>query len=158
LKFKAVVVGDGPERAGLEAEAASLGLHGRVVFAGHADDVRPFYAAADCMALPSHSEGSPLALLEAMAAGLPVVGTAVGGVPEVATDGETALLVPARDPRAFASALARLLSDETLARSLAARASARVAADFSPEARARALVEFYGGLVHAKAEGRLSET
>jgi glycosyltransferase involved in cell wall biosynthesis len=157
LKFKAVIVGDGPERASLEAESASLGLKGRVVFAGHANDVRPFYAAADCMALPSHSEGSPLALLEAMAAGLPVVATAVGGVPEVAADGETALLVRARDPRAFASALARVLSDETLARSLAANASARVASDFSPEARARALVEFYAGLVSEKAGGRLNE-
>ncbi|MCA1619133.1 MAG: glycosyltransferase [Acidobacteria bacterium] len=154
LKFKAVVVGDGPERAGLEAEAASLGLKERVVFAGHADDVRPFYAAADVSALPSHSEGSPLALLEAMAAGLPVVATAVGGVPEVAADGETALLVPARDPRAFAAALSRVLSDDALARTLAANASARVASDFSPEARARSLVEFYSGLVPEKAGGR----
>ncbi len=157
LKFKAVVVGDGPEREGLEAEAAAPGLKGRVVFAGHSDDVRPFYAAADCMALPSHSEGSPLALLEAMAAGLPVVATAVGGVPEVATDGETALLVPARDARAFASALARVLSDGALARTLAANASARVASDFSPEARARDLVGFYSGLVPGKV-GRRSVT
>jgi glycosyltransferase involved in cell wall biosynthesis len=157
LKFKAVIVGDGPERASLEADAASLGLQERIIFAGHADDVRPFYAAADCMALPSHSEGSPLALLEAMAAGVPVVGTAVGGVPEVAADGETALLVPAHNPQAFASALARVLSDETLARRLAANASARVAADFSPEARARALVEFYSGLVPEKAGGRLAK-
>ena len=154
LKFKAVVVGDGPERAALEAEAASLGLKERVIFAGHADDVRPFYAAADASALPSHSEGSPLALLEAMAAGLPVVATAVGGVPEVAADGETALLVPARDPRAFAAALSRVLSDDALARALAADASVRVASDFSPEARARALVEFYSGLVPEKSGRR----
>jgi glycosyltransferase involved in cell wall biosynthesis len=152
--FKAVIVGDGPERAALEALAASLRLKDRIIFAGHADDVRPFYAVADVMALPSHSEGSPLALLEAMAAGVPVVATAVGGVPEVAADGETALLVPAHDPRAFAAALARVLSDGALANSLAANASARVASDFSPEARARALVEFYSGLVPEKAGRR----
>jgi glycosyltransferase involved in cell wall biosynthesis len=150
LRFKTVIVGDGPERARVEAEAASSGLGERLVFAGHADDVRPFYTTADVLALPSHSEGSPLVLLEAMAAGVPVVANAVGGVPEVATDGETALLVAARDPQAFAVALGRVLNDAELARSLAARAASRVAADFSPEARARALVEFYSGLVKGR--------
>ena len=150
LKFKAVIVGDGPERARVEAEAASSGLGDRLVFAGHADDVRPFYAAADVLALPSHSEGSPLVLLEAMAAGVPVVATSVGGVPEVADDEETALLVPAHDPQAFAAALGRVLTDAGLARTLAASAGARVASDFSPEARARALVEFYSGLVQTR--------
>lgn len=150
LRFKAVIVGDGPERERVEAEAASSGLGERLVFAGHADDVRPFYAAADVLALPSHSEGSPLVLLEAMAAGVPVVATNVGGVPEVATDGETALLVAVRDTQAFAAALGRVLNDAELARALAASALARVAADFSPEARARALVEFYSGLVKGR--------
>jgi glycosyltransferase involved in cell wall biosynthesis len=150
LRFKAVVVGDGPERARVEAAAAASGLGDRLVFAGHADDVRPFYAAADVLALPSHSEGSPLVLLEAMSAGVPVVATSVGGVPEVATDGETALLVPARDPQAFAAALGRVLNDAALARTLAASAEARGAADFSPESRTRALVEFYSGLVKGR--------
>ena len=150
LRFKAVIVGDGPERARVEAEAASSGLGDRVVFAGYADDVRPFYAAADVKALPSHSEGSPNALLEAMYAGVPVVATAVGGVPEVAADGETALLVPAHDPQAFAAALGRVLNDAALARALAANAEAHVSAHFSPEARTRALVEFYSGLVKGR--------
>ncbi|HEX6183681.1 MAG TPA: glycosyltransferase [Pyrinomonadaceae bacterium] len=156
LGFKAVIVGDGPERARIEAEAASSGLGDRLVFAGHADDVRPFYAAADVLALPSHSEGSPLVLLEAMAAGVPVVATNVGGVPEVADDGETALLVPAHDPLGLAAALGRVLTDAELASSLAARAVARVAADFSPEARARALVGFYRGLVGGRPAPRTS--
>ena len=156
LGFKAVIVGDGPERARVEAEAASAGVGDRMVFAGHADDVRPFYAAADVLALPSHSEGSPLVLLEAMAAGVPVVATDVGGVPEVAADGETALLVPARDARAFAAALARVLSDPKLAHALAETASARVAADFSSEARARALINFYSRLVERRPAFRTS--
>lgn len=154
-KFKLVVVGEGPERERVEAAALSLGLEACVVFAGHTSDVRPFYALADVLALPSHSEGSPLVLLEAMAAGVPVVATAVGGVPEVATDGETALLVPPHDPSAFANALARVLSDATLARSLADKAAAHVAERFSPEARALALVRIYGALVAGEA-GRLS--
>jgi glycosyltransferase involved in cell wall biosynthesis len=155
LSFRLVVVGEGPERERVEAAVSSSGLSDRIVFAGHASDVRPFYAMADVLALPSHSEGSPLVLLEAMAAGVPVVATAVGGVPEVATDGETALLVPPHDASAFANALARVLADETLARSLAEKAAAHVAERFSPEARARALVEIYAALVSGEA-GRLS--
>jgi D-inositol-3-phosphate glycosyltransferase len=86
---------------------------------------------------------------------VPVVATAVGGVPEVASDGETALLVPPHDPAAFADALARVLADASLARTLASKAAAHVAERFSPEARARALVEIYGALVSCEAE-RLS--
>jgi glycosyltransferase involved in cell wall biosynthesis len=154
-KFKLVIVGDGPERERVEAAASSSGLGASVVFAGHASDVRPFYALADVLALPSHSEGSPLVLLEAMAACVPVVATSVGGVPEVASDGETALLVPPHDPAAFAYALARVLADASLARTLSSKAAAHVAERFSPEARARALVEIYGALVSCEAE-RLS--
>lgn len=143
LDFKLVVVGDGPERERVEKAAKSLGLVGRVVFAGHAKDVRPFYAMADVLALPSHSEGSPYVLLEAMAAGVPVAATAVGGIPEIASDGETALLVHARDADAMASALRRLLTDAALALSLAARAKEHVSARFSPEAYARSLLAIY---------------
>jgi glycosyltransferase involved in cell wall biosynthesis len=156
IEFKLIVVGEGPERGRVEAAAESAGLSDRVVFAGHASDVRPFYALADVLALPSHSEGSPLVLLEAMAAGVPVVATAVGGVPEVATDGETALLVPPQDPSAFADALARVLADATLARSLSGKAAAHVAERFSPEARARSLVQIYAALVSGEEARRLN--
>lgn len=149
LIFKLVVVGEGPERARVEEAARGLGLSGRIVFAGHAKDVRPFYALADLLALPSHSEGSPNVLLEAMAAGLPVAATSVGGVPEIANDGETALLVPARDADAMAAALKRLLDDATLARTMAARAKEHVLARFSPEAYTRSLVRIYNELAPA---------
>lgn len=151
--FKLVIAGDGPERERAESAAAAAGVADRVVFAGHTNDVRPFYALADVLALPSHSEGSPLVLLEAMAAGLPVVATRVGGVPEIVADGESALLVEPRDARSLAAALARALADEGLSRALAANASARVAAHFSPESQARSLVEIYSRLA---AEGRPS--
>jgi glycosyltransferase involved in cell wall biosynthesis len=143
VKAKLLIVGDGPERARLEAAAASHGLSGRVLFIGQVSDVRPYYAAADALALPSHTEGSPYVLLEAMAAGLPVVATSVGGVPEMVADGESALLVPARDPRAMAAALARVLTDGGLARALADNASALAATRFSPETYVRSLLGVY---------------
>jgi glycosyltransferase involved in cell wall biosynthesis len=147
VDFKLVVLGEGPERAAVEGEARRLGVFERIVFAGHASDVRPFYALADALALPSHSEGSPNVLLEAMAAGVAVAATRVGGVPEIASDEETALLVPARDPDALAAAFGRLLNDGALARELAGRARGHVLAHFSPEAYARALVGVYTELV-----------
>jgi glycosyltransferase involved in cell wall biosynthesis len=146
-RARLVLVGEGPERAALEELAAELGLGGRVVFAGQTSDVAPFYAAADLFALPSHSEGSPYALLEAMAAGVPVVATRVGGVPEIVSDGESALVVAPRDEQALAGALSRLLSDESLARALAAAASARAATRHAPETFLRSLTKFYRGVV-----------
>ena len=91
--------------------AADLGLAGRVHFLGQRRDIPDLLAALDIFVLPSHSEGVSLALLEAMAAGLPVIATAVGGLPEVVTDGENGLLIPPKDPEALAAALARLLAD-----------------------------------------------
>ncbi|MET0648485.1 MAG: glycosyltransferase family 4 protein [Pyrinomonadaceae bacterium] len=146
LSFRLVLVGDGPERARLEEEARARGLSERVVFAGHHADVRPFYALADVLVLPSYSEGSPNVLLEAMAAGVPVVATAVGGVPEIVAHEESALLIAPRDERAMAEALARILSDATLARGLAAKAAELAAERFSPEAYARSVLEIYTGL------------
>ncbi len=148
LNFKLIVVGEGPERVRVESAGEAAGVAARLVFAGHISDVRPFYALADVLALPSHSEGSPLVLLEAMAAGLPVVSTRVGGVPEMVSDEESALLVEPRDALSLAAALGRALEDEGLARTLAANASARAAEHFSPEAQVRSLVEIYSRLVN----------
>jgi glycosyltransferase involved in cell wall biosynthesis len=99
---------------------------------------------------PSHSEGSPYVLLEAMAAGLPIVATAVGGVTEMVENNETALLVRARDPHEMADAIARVLNDEQLAQRLSANASASVGLRFSPETYVRSLVEIYRGLIGAQ--------
>jgi glycosyltransferase involved in cell wall biosynthesis len=92
--------------------------------------------------MASHSEGSPNALLEAMAAGLPIVATRVGGIPEIATHEETALLVGARRPHAMAQAIQRLLKDRGLRDRLSARAKA-TAASYSPEAYRRSLTAVY---------------
>ena len=138
-----VIVGEGPERASLAAAAASLRLTERVIFVGEVSNVQPYYAAADVVVLPSHSEGSPYVLLEAMAAKVPVVATAVGGVPEMVEDEESALLVPVRDPRAMAAAIARVLTDSKLARKLTTNASRLVVMRYSPETYVRSLLEIY---------------
>jgi glycosyltransferase involved in cell wall biosynthesis len=156
INAKLVILGDGPERGRLAAAASSLGINDSVVFVGEVRDVTPYYAAADVLANPSHSEGSPYVLLEAMAAGLPIVATAVGGVPEMVTDNESALLVPARDPRAMSAAIARTLTDASLARRLSAKASALVSSRFSPETYVRSLVEIYREVISSADKPRVS--
>jgi glycosyltransferase involved in cell wall biosynthesis len=143
---KLVIVGEGPEREKLEQEIDALHIKGQVRFAGQVSDVKPFYAIADLMVLPSHSEGSPNVLLEAMAAHLPVVATSVGGVPEIATHNETALLVESRNVEALAQAISLLSNDRELARSLAANAQEQVLRNHSPQSRLRSLLEIYGEL------------
>ncbi len=107
--FRATVVGEGPQRPFLTGIPS-------VELAGERDDVPDVLARADVFVLSSRSEGMPISVLEAMAAGLPVVATAVGGVPEIVVDGETGLLVPAGDADALADALRRLLADAALRR------------------------------------------
>ena len=148
LKFKVLFVGDGPERESLETTVNDLRLKDEIVFVGHISDVAPFYSIADVMALPSHSEGSPNALLEAMVAGIPSVATAVGGVPEIATSGRNALLVTAQQPLEFADALLTILTERDLAEKLATNATMR-AHQFSPEAYAQSLMEIYEELMTA---------
>jgi glycosyltransferase involved in cell wall biosynthesis len=143
LAFRLVLVGDGPERSALEKLVAALALSDLVVLCGHQRDVRPFYALAAALALPSRSEGSPNVLLEAMAAGVPVVAARVGGVPEIAPDGETALLVPPGDAAALAGALTRVLGEPARAAERAGRAQRRVLADFTPERNREQLVRLY---------------
>jgi glycosyltransferase involved in cell wall biosynthesis len=147
-----VIVGDGPERSALEALAAELGLQERAVFAGQSSDVAPFYALADVFALPSHSEGSPYVLLEALEAGLPVVATSVGGVPEIVADEESALLVAPRDERALAHALARLLSDHALAHALTSNAHTLIATRHAPATYMRSLARLYEEVANASSE------
>jgi glycosyltransferase involved in cell wall biosynthesis len=106
-----VIVGDGDERASLEREAASLGIASRCRFLGWRRDVRTVYAAADVVALTSRNEGSPVSIIEAMAAGRAVVCTDVGGVSDVVTLGVSGILVPHGDPAALAAAIDRLLAD-----------------------------------------------
>jgi glycosyltransferase involved in cell wall biosynthesis len=113
-----LIVGDGERRIELESLVDSLGLRPSVSFLGWRRDLERVYADLDVVALASRNEGSPVALIEALAAARPVVATAVGGVPEVVLDGKTGLLVPPSDPNALARAMLRLLGDPAFARRL----------------------------------------
>lgn len=120
-----VLVGGGRLDAELRAVAGQLGIADRVVFAGARDDVMALLPAFDIFALSSRHEGLPIALVEAMATGLPAVATTVGGVPELITDGEDGLLVPPGDTSAFAAALAKLAADAPLRTAMGDAARAR---------------------------------
>ena len=127
------IAGDGSERPALEARAETLGIAGQVHFAGAVLDASPFYWGADGFALLSRWEGLPLALLEAQAAGLPVVAAAAGGIPEAIRDGTTGLLVPREDPLAAATALLRVEDDAELARRLGYEAARQAREEWSWE-------------------------
>jgi glycosyltransferase involved in cell wall biosynthesis len=138
-----VLVGDGPLRGEIEALAARLGLAGRVAFPGLQDDVRPWLTALDLYLMTSEFEGLPLALLEAMAAGRAVVVTAVGGVPEAVTDGESGAVLPFGDVAALAAAALALLADPGRRAELGAAAQRRVAESFGIRRMAAELEALY---------------
>lgn len=152
--WRLVLLGDGPLRGELEARAGALGLAERVVFAGFRDDAAALLPAFDGVVFSSHFEGLPIALLEAMAAGKPVVSTAVGGIPAALEDEREALLVPPRDPAALAAGLARLLADGGLRERLGAAARRRYQREFHADAMARSYEEVYRRALAARKAGK----
>jgi glycosyltransferase involved in cell wall biosynthesis len=131
-EVKLTLIGDGPERARLEAEAHSMGLGGMVHFAGYRSqiEVAEALAGADVLVLPSFAEGLPVVLMEAMAARLPVVATRIAGVPELVEHGISGLLVSPGDANALAEAIARLLGDAALRVQIGAAGRVKVLAEF----------------------------
>ena len=142
-RFRIVIAGDGPERNALQRLSAGLGLGKQVILAGFQRDTGPYYAMATLVAVPSHSEGSPNVVLEAMAAGLPIVANSVGGVPEILKEGITGLMVPARNTEWMAHAIRRVLIDPELRMRLASAARSRALSDYTPAAYRHKLVTFY---------------
>jgi glycosyltransferase involved in cell wall biosynthesis len=120
-ELRVVLVGSGPLEGELRHATRELGLDGRVLFAGSRDEVASLMPAFDVFALSSRNEGLPIALLEAMGSGIACVATAVGGVPEVVTDGREGLLVPPEDAAALAEALNKMLCDPDLREDAGAR-------------------------------------
>lgn len=149
------LVGDGPERSFLERRIADLRLDGVVALLGTRYDVPAILARADAACLPSHAEGLPNAIMEAMAASLPVAATAVGGTPELVIPGETGFLSPSGDPEGLADALLRLLADPDGARRMGARGRRLVADAYSLDRLAAAHGAMYravlDGPVHSRA-------
>lgn len=143
------IVGDGPDRERLERLALDLGLSTRVRFLGARDDVPELLAHSHCALLASRYEGAPLAVLEAMAAAVPVVATAVGGVPEMVDDGRTGILVEPDSAAAFAAGVERLLIAPEKARALGETARQRARERFSLERMIRELLALYNEVASA---------
>jgi glycosyltransferase involved in cell wall biosynthesis len=137
------LVGDGPERAMLETKREVLGLSERVTFLGARSDVSEVLMAADAFVMSSKSEGLPMALLEAMAAGVPCIATAVGGIPDLFGD-DRGLSVPAQDAPALADAMAAIARSPELRQRLVANAAANLARNYALDAIASRYLELLG--------------
>ena len=144
-----VVVGDGEIGPAIRALAQRLGVMTRVTFTGWRDDLPRVYAGLDVLVSCSRNEGTPLTIIEAMAAGCPVVATRVGGVPDLLDDQATGLLVPPAQTDPLVAAILRLLGDRDLARALARSAAARVEVRFGPGRFASDMDALYTQLLHA---------
>ncbi len=142
-----VVIGDGPARSALEQRTVDLGLRSSVRFVGHSSDVAGALSAADYFVLPSHTEALPTVVIEAMASGLPIIATAVGGVPEMIESGSTGVLVEPHNPGHLADALARLLSSPRQASAMGRAARRAAAKRFDIERQAARLADEYRVLV-----------
>lgn len=149
-RLKVAVVGEGRERPTLEAARAALGLENVVRFFGQLADVRPVMAAADVLLLPSRTEGLPNVALEALDAGLPILSTRVGAMPELIADGVTGWLVPVGDPSAFGSRLAELALRRDL-RSVGLAGREQVLPRYTADARVAKLFALYSQLLPARA-------
>jgi L-malate glycosyltransferase len=149
-----VVVGDGPVRRSIEAFARELDLEDKVRFVGLQEDVRPFLAAMDVFLMTSEFEGLPVALLEALAMGVPVVATSVGGVPDVVQQGETGLLAPMGRTGELSHAVISLLTDPDLRESMGRRGRSLVEKSFSLAAMQRRTEELYAAVLVSRRESR----
>lgn len=142
-RARLLLAGDGYLRGATEQQVAALSLHDRVTFLGRRDDVAQILGASDMFVLPSLWEGNPLSVMEAMAAGLPVVATAVGGVPELVEEGRSGLLCTPGDAAGLAAAIRSLAADAERRRVFGEQAMARAEARFGEAAMVRAYEELY---------------
>jgi glycosyltransferase involved in cell wall biosynthesis len=137
------VAGDGPDREALQSLITELGIGARARLVGRQEDMPGYYASLDLMVSASRHEGLPIALLEGMACGLPLVGTSVGAVPSVVLDHETGLLVPPENVVALATAMMELLRDDALRARYGAAARKRVIAEFSAQRMTEEYLDMY---------------
>ncbi|MCL5290231.1 MAG: glycosyltransferase family 4 protein [Bacillota bacterium] len=145
-----LVVGDGPLMETLKQEASELGLQNRVLFAGRREDIAEILSILDIFVLPSVTEGLPLTVLEAMAAGKPVVATRVGGVPEAIVEGKTGLVVAPKDPEALAVALAGLMGERDRLLRMGANGQKHVVEKFTVKMMVDKTMDLYQQLLTEK--------
>ncbi|MBN2084383.1 MAG: glycosyltransferase [Anaerolineales bacterium] len=145
-----VIVGDGELREVLGNLAAEMGIADRIRFLGWRKDMVPVYAGLDLLALSSDNEGTPVALIEGMAAGVPVVATAVGGVPDVVRDGTTGRLVPPGDPEAMRRAWRSAFEEKETTKRMSTVARREVEERFGCERMLSAMAALYGELTDLK--------
>jgi glycosyltransferase involved in cell wall biosynthesis len=143
------MVGDGPDRLQLEQRAHELGVARNTVFLGYQEDVAPLYAAFDALVLPSGNEGTPVSVIEALAAELPVVATRVGGVPDVVRDGEDGYLVEAGATDDLADRLAQLARDPALRARMGKQGRERVLPRYAVDRLVDDVDELYRSLLSA---------
>jgi len=146
VPVKLLIVGDGPERENLEQQVKDINLGNMVTFAGFQTDIENWLPALDVFTLPSLTEGTPMALLEAMAAGVPVIATAVGGVPKVVTDGVDGLLVPPENVGAISEKILWLKDDIELQRRLGRAGSDTVTCKYGINSWCRTIESLYSGV------------
>jgi glycosyltransferase involved in cell wall biosynthesis len=151
--FRCVILGHGPEEERLRGLIDELGVAGEVQLIGRREDIADVVRALDVAVLSSKYEGMPLAIIEYMAGGAPIVSTAVGGVPELIEDGVHGLLVSPEDPAELAAAMQRLLEDRALAERLGQAAQQRQRANYDLDVVVRRLQELYLELYTARRGG-----
>jgi glycosyltransferase involved in cell wall biosynthesis len=127
----------------LQKRMSDLGLAGKAIFTGRYPNIRPLLAASTVFVMPSHAEGTPLAILEAMSMGIPVVATDVGGVAELVENGRTGILVPPGDPEAMATAICSLIGNPLLRESMGLESRKVAQTRFSKERCAERHLEVY---------------
>lgn len=154
---RVVIVGGGELRADLEAQAGSLGLGDAVIFAGWQPDLADVYADLDALVLSSSNEGTPISLIEAMAAGCPVVATRVGGVPDLITDGVTGKLVTPGDAEHLSEAILAVFREPESTRLAAERAQEHVRERHKGSARNADIARLYRDLLGQTGHGRQVE-
>jgi glycosyltransferase involved in cell wall biosynthesis len=149
-RIRLEIAGAGPDQAALQQEVRTLGLDNIVAFVGWQPDIWPWFGRWDILVQPSLAEGFGMAALEAMAAGLPVVASAAGGLPELVEDGRTGYVVPPADPAVLAARLRHLVLHADLREAMGAAGRARVRQHFSPQRMAAEIAAVYDRLLSSR--------
>lgn len=149
------LIGDGPDREGMERRASELGIIRHCLFLGYQEEVAPYYAAFDAVILPSANEGTPVSVIESLAAGRPVVATRVGGVPDVVVEGVDGFLVELGDTDALGERLAELARDPELRARMGEAGQSRIVQRYAVERLIGDIDDLYRSLLEAKGLGQL---